>query len=132
MAELKLGMKAEKSELVTEQNTAATVGSGLLPVYATPAMIALIEQTAVELLDGKLDGGLTTVGTKLDIAHTSATPIGLRATCVCELVEIDRKRLVFDVKVSDACGLIGKGSHERFIVKAEPFVEKANAKRVQA
>lgn len=132
MAELKLGMKAEKSELVTENNTAATVGSGSLPVYATPAMIALIEQTAVKLLDGQLDEGLTTVGTKLDIAHTSATPIGLSATCVCELVEIDRKRLVFDVKVSDACGVIGKGTHERFIVKAEPFVEKANAKCTQA
>lgn len=132
MAELKLGMKAEKSELVTENNTAATVGSGSLPVYATPAMIALIEQTAVKLLDGQLDEGLTTVGTKLDIAHISATPIGLSATCVCELVEIDRKRLVFDVKVSDACGIIGKGTHERFIVKAEPFVEKANAKCTQA
>lgn len=132
MAELKLGMKAEKSELVTKQNTADMVGSGLLPVYATPSMIALIEQTAVQLLDGKLDEGLTTVGTKLDIAHTSATPIGLHATCICELVEIDRKRLVFDVKVSDECGPIGKGSHERFIVKSEPFVEKANAKLTQA
>lgn len=131
MAELKIGMKAEKSELVTENNTAATVGSGSLPVYATPAMIALIEQTAVKLLDGQLEERLTTVGTRLDIAHTSATPIGLSANCVCELVEIDRKRLVFDVKVSDASGMIGKGIHERFIVKAEPFVEKANAKCTQ-
>lgn len=132
MAQLKIGMKAEKTEQVTNENTARTVGSGSLPVYATPAMIALIEQTAVKLLDGQLEEGLTTVGTKLDIAHTSATPIGLSATCICELTEIDRKRLVFDIKVVDACGIIGKGKHERFIVKAEPFVEKANAKREQA
>lgn len=132
MAKLEIGMTATKTEQVTKENTAKTVGSGSLPVYATPAMIALIEQTAVQLLDGALEEGMTTVGTKLDIAHTSATPIGLCATCTCELVEIDRKRLVFHVNVTDACGQIGKGTHERFIVKADPFVEKANAKCEQA
>lgn len=125
---LNTGIKYTKSETVNENNTAAKVGSGLLPVYATPAMIALLEGACAEAVASELDAGMTTVGTKLNVEHVAATPIGMDVTCECELVEIDRRRLVFKVEISDAAGLIGRGTHERFIVDAEKFMAKTAAK----
>ena len=91
-------------------------------------MISLIEQSAVNLLAGKLDEGQTTVGTNLNIAQVSATPVGGTIKCHCSLTEIDRKRLVFHVEVTDNKGRVGIGTHERFIVASEPFMEKAAKK----
>ena len=125
---LETGIKFTKTETVTGDNTAAKLGSGLLPVYATPAMILLIESAAAESVAPHLDEGCTTVGTKLDVEHLAATPVGMDVRAECELVEIDRRRLVFRVEVYDACGLIGKGMHERFIVASEKFMAKAAAK----
>ena len=113
---------------VNESNSAKAIGSGSLMVFGTPAMIALIEQTAVALLEGNLPEGTTTVGTKLDINHVSATPMGMTAECECTLVEIDRKKLVFDVIVKDNAGIIGNGTHERFMVEADSFMKKAESK----
>ena len=123
------GMSAVLTCKVTKENSAAAIGSGSLPVYGTPAMIALIEQTAVALLEGNLPEGMTTVGTKLDINHVSATPLGMIATCECTLSKIDRKKLVFDVEVKDEAGVIGNGTHERFMVEAESFLKKAESKK---
>ena len=78
--------------------------------------------------DGKLEEGQTTVGTNLNIAHVSATPVGGTIKCHCSLTEIDRKRLVFHVEVTDNKGRVGIGTHERFIVASEPFMEKAAKK----
>ncbi len=125
---LEAGIKHTKSETVTEKNTAAALGSGLLPVYATPAMIALLEGTCAEAVAPSLEEGTTTVGTKLDVEHVSATPLGMEVRCECELIEVDRRRLVFNVEIFDKAGLIGKGRHERFIVAAEKFMEKTNSK----
>ena len=125
---LETGIKFTKSEIVTEKNTAGALGSGLLPVYATPAMILLLEGACAEAVAPQLEEGMTTVGTKLDVEHLSATPIGMEVVCNCELVEIDRRRLVFEVEISDKAGLIGKGRHERFIVAAEKFMAKTNEK----
>ena len=123
-----VGDEIELTEEVVPENTAEKWGSGSLPVYATPAMISLIEQSAVNLLAGKLDEGQTTVGTNLNIAHVSATPVGGTIKCHCSLTEIDRKRLVFHVEVTDNKGRVGIGTHERFIVASEPFMEKAATK----
>ncbi len=125
---LNTGIKYTKTETVNENNTAAKVGSGLLPVYATPAMIALLEGACAEAVTPELENGMTTVGTKLEVEHVAATPIGMDVKCECELVEIDRRRLVFKVEISDAAGLIGRGTHERFIVDAEKFMAKTAAK----
>lgn len=125
---LESGIKHIKTETVTESNTAGALGSGLLPVYATPAMILLLEAACAESVAPELEEGNTTVGTKLDIEHVSATPIGLEVRCECELVEVDRRRLVFKVEIFDKAGLIGKGIHERFIVASEKFMAKTNAK----
>ena len=126
---LDIGIEGAQSVTVDESNLASTVGSGDLPVFATPSMIALIEKTASQSVMPYLDIGTSTVGTHLDIAHTSATPIGMTVVCETELVEIDRRRLVFKVRVYDPKGDIGSGTHERFIVDCEKFLSKAELKR---
>ena len=125
---LETGIKGRQTETVTVEKTAAEVGSGTLPVYATPAMAALMEKTALLSVAAELEDGMTTVGTKLDIAHISASPVRSTITCESELVEIDRRRLVFNVTVYDDAGEIGKGTHERFIVDCGKFIEKTAEK----
>lgn len=124
-----VGLKGLQSVKVDENNTAQTVGSGELPVFATPAMIALMEATASASVKPFLDEDSSTVGTAVNIKHVSATPIGMNVHCESELIEIDRKRLVFKLSVFDECGLIGEGTHERFIINKEKFMSKTNDKR---
>lgn len=125
---LQPGIKAEKSLTVTDANTAKTMGSGTLDVFATPAMVAIIEQTAYTSIESELEPGWGSVGTSLNIQHLSATPVGMTVTATTELVEVDRRRLVFHAEVYDEKGLVGKGTHERFLVENEKFQAKADAK----
>ena len=125
---LQPGIKAEKSLTVTDANTAKTMGSGTLDVFATPAMVALIEQTAYTSIESELEPGWGSVGTSLNIQHLSATPVGMTVTATTELVEVDRRRLVFHAEVYDEKGLVGKGTHVRFLVENEKFQAKADAK----
>ena len=120
---LTTGTKGKAEVKVDDTNTAVTMGSGSLKVFATPAMIALIEKAACKALEGQLEDGQTTVGTKLDVAHVAATPVGMKV-----LTEIDNRRLVFEVVARDEKDVIGKGSHERFIVNAEKFTAKTYGK----
>ena len=126
---LETGLKNKTEITVTEKDTAEVAGSGGLKVYATPRLIALCEYTSYNLVQDYLDEGKTTVGTLVNIEHLSATPVGLKVCCESELVEIDRRKLVFDLKVSDEKGLIARGRHERFIVDAEKFMAKTLAKK---
>ncbi len=126
---LKTGVRGEKNVAVTAENTAAALGSGFLPVFATPAMIALMELCAAESVEDFLADGQSTVGTRIDVKHLSATPVGLTVRCETELVEIDRRRLVFACKAFDDTGLIGEGMQERFIVDNEKFMDKAGQKK---
>lgn len=121
---LKPRLKNKKTVSVQEKDTAVAHGSGLLPVFATPAMIALMENTAMESVQPHLAEGEGTVGTRIDVKHVAATPVGGEVTCESELVEIDRRRLVFAVRVCDARGTVGEGTHERFIVNNEKFLAK--------
>lgn len=123
------GMKCEARELVTEKNTAAAMGSGSLPVYATPAMTCLMEKAAAELLEKELPEGWTSVGISLQIKHKAATPVGLTVRAEAELAEIDGRRFVFMVRAFDEREEIGCGQHERFAVAAEKFLAKAAAKK---
>ena len=125
---MKTGIKGHTEQIVDESITADTVGSGLLHVFATPAMIALIEKTAWESIADELESGQGTVGTKVDVAHISATPIGMKVWCDTELVEVDNRRLVFSVTVYDEVGKIGEGTHERFIIYNDKFKAKAYEK----
>lgn len=113
---------------VTEELTAASVGSGTLRVFATPAMITLIEETAYLSIAPQLSEGQSSVGTLLNVAHSSATPVGMDVVCETEVVEVDRRRVVFKVKVTDAAGEIGSGTHERFVVDDARFMERAESK----
>ena len=105
------------------------MGSGTLDVFATPAMIALMENTAYESVAGELEEGNGTVGTALNVKHVAATPVGMKVTCETELIKVDGRALTFSVKAYDECGLIGEGEHERFIIMNEKFQAKANAKK---
>jgi predicted thioesterase len=122
------GIKGRREQTVTAEMSAARVGSGLVDVFATPMMVALIEQTCYESVLPHLDEGQGTVGTLVNVRHVSATPIGMRVWCESELVEVDRRRLVFKVKAYDDCGLIGEGTHERFIIDNAKFMEKLKGK----
>lgn len=104
------------------------MGSGTLEVFATPAMIALMEKTACESVQPYLEEGCGTVGTALNIKHVSATPVGMTVTCESVLTEVEGRRLTFIVLASDEHGLIGEGTHERFIVNNEKFQSKADSK----
>ena len=125
---LETGMKLTLSTTVTKDKTARQMGSGTLDVFATPAMIALMEETAYKTVQHALDEGCGSVGTYLNIKHLAATPLGMTVRCDAELIEIDNRRLVFAVKAYDEAGLIGEGTHERFIVQNEKFMAKTNAK----
>ncbi|MBR1767029.1 MAG: thioesterase family protein [Bacteroidales bacterium] len=125
---IQTGTKGHKEQVVTPAMSAARVGSGLVDVFATPMLVTLVEQTCYESVLPYLDEGQGTVGTLVNISHTSATPIGKRVWCDSELVEVDRRRLVFDVKAYDEAGLIGEGTHERFVVDTEKFMAKISAK----
>lgn len=125
---LNIEIKSTIQEVVTEEKTAAVIGSGSLLVYATPAMIALMEKTSAKLVEPFLAEGEGTVGISVNIKHISATPIGMTVTCNSELVEIDKKRLIFKVEAFDEKGIIGEGIHERFIINNDRFMEKVNSK----
>lgn len=125
---METGIKGCKKITVNAENTAKAMASGTLDVFATPAMIALIEATASESVAPFLDEGFSTVGTHLDIAHSAASPVGIEVVCETELVEVDRRRLVFKAVVRDAVGEIGSGTHERFVVDNAKFMAKAQSK----
>lgn len=125
---LEVGIKGRQEVEVIDENTALAMGSGTLKVFATPSMIALMEKTAWESVAPHLEDGSGTVGTQLNVSHLSATPLGMTVSCETELTEIDGRRLVFKVAAYDGNGLIGEGTHERFIVKNEKFQAKADSK----
>ena len=127
--ELQVGIKGKYSLTVEEKMLACEVGSGLIPVFSTPWMVALMEGAASQSVSNAVGEGNVTVGTSLNISHLAATPCGMDVYAESELVEIDGRRLVFKVSAYDACEKIGEGMHERFIVGAEKFVAKCNAKK---
>ena len=125
---LEVGIKGRKEIVVTKEKTAKSMCSGALDVFATPAMIALMENTAFESVADLLDPGCGTIGTALNVKHVSATPVGMKVTCETELIKVDGRALTFSVKAYDEAGLIGEGEHERFIIFEEKFQKKANDK----
>ena len=129
MNELPIGLKGQAETTVNEQNTAAAMGSGLLPVFATPAMLALMENAAATSVQSFLGEGEGTVGTRLEVSHLAATPIGLAVRAESELVAVDRRKLTFTVRAWGGEELIGEGTHQRFVIDNARFLEKALAKR---
>lgn len=126
---LEKGLKGRQEVFTEQKNSAKEMKSGTLDVFATPAMVALMEETAWKSVADHLDDGMGTVGTALNIKHMAATPLGMNVWCESELTEVDGRRLVFRVDVFDDGGKVGEGVHERFIVQNEKFQKKADAKK---
>ena len=123
-----VGMKGRAATVVNHANTAQAACSGALPVFGTPFMCALMEEAAWKSIAPHLETGQSTVGTKLNITHDSATPVGMKVWAESEITEIDGKRLVLKVTAFDEKGPIGQGIHERFIVTDERFLAKTGKK----
>ena len=126
---LTVGIKGEQSQLVTNENTAKTMGSGTLDVFATPALVALAEKTCWQSVAPELDPGCGTVGTKLELAHNAPTPVGMMVRCESELTAVDGRKLTFSAVMYDDAGEVGRATHERFIIFEEKFAAKAEAKK---
>lgn len=118
------GKTALAEMLVGQSDTASSYGSGLIDVFATPAMIAFMEKTAMLSIQSELPAGYITLGTEICVTHVKATAKGKRVTCETELIEINGKKLLFKVRAFDEAGLIGEGTHRRYIVNAEEFVNR--------
>ena len=129
---LTIGSKGRAEALVTEANTAAAVGSGLVPVFATPYMIALMENAAVNAVQAGLEPGQGTVGTCLNVTHDAATPVGMKVWAEAELTAVEGRKLTFAVAAFDEAGPIGRGVHQRFVIQNEKFLSRAQAKKEEA
>ena len=121
---IETGIKGHLEQTVTPELTADRVGSGLVRVFATPMMIAMMESTCRTSVAPFLAEGETTVGTLVNVTHSAATPVGMKVWCDSELVEVDHRRLVFKVTAHDERGVIGEGRHERFVVDTARFQAK--------
>lgn len=128
---IQTGLVGRAETTVMESNTALAMGSGLLPVFATPAMAALMEQAAVHACQDALEEGQGTVGTHLDIRHDAATPVGMAVRAEAELTAVEGRQLTFAVRAFDEVGLIGSGTHQRFLIDNERFLQKAQKRGVK-
>ncbi|MGE5628205.1 MAG: thioesterase family protein [Solirubrobacterales bacterium] len=121
---IKEGLQAVNEIIVTENDTASKLGSGDLDVFATPSMIALMENTSKKVVEEMLPKGYSTVGIEVSIKHIKATPLGMKVKCQAVLEKVDGKKLTFNVEAWDEKGKIGEGTHERFIINIESFMNK--------
>lgn len=126
--DIKIGLKNIAESSVTKNNTALAVGSGSLEVLATPAMLALIEKAAADLLEKILPQEYTSVGTLLNVEHIAPSPVGMKIFAEVEVVEVNGRKIIFKVSAKDEVEEIGRGTHERFIVGREKFQTKADSK----
>jgi fluoroacetyl-CoA thioesterase len=129
MNELVPGLTAKLEHTVTDDDTASKWGSGLVPVFSTPALVGLMESTAVAALTGYLAPGQTTVGGHIDVRHLAATPVGMQVHARAELTAVEGRRLVFKIQAWDEVELIGEAEHERFIVDETRFLGRMQAKK---
>jgi len=128
MNELAPGLKAELEHTVTDADTASKWGSGLVPVFSTPALVGLMERAAVTALTGHLSPGQTTVGARIDVRHLAATPVGMQVRARAELTIVEGRKLVFKVQAWDEVELIGQAEHERFVVDEARFLGRIQSK----
>ena len=122
---IQVGARFELKTKVTEQNTALAVGSGDVPVFATPMMMALMEGAAAQCLAQFLEEGKTSVGGNISSSHVSATPVGMEVRAIATITEVDGKKVKFAIEAYDEAGLIGKGDHLRIIVTRDRFLQGA-------
>lgn len=128
MTEITPGLVGRAEMVVGTNDTAPRVGSGRIPVLATPVMISLMEEAALAAVEHLLPEGRQSLGTRLEVSHLAATPIGMRVEATAELVEVDGRNLAFRVAVTDTVERVGEGLHARVVVTAEKFSARIGAK----
>lgn len=126
--QLSPGLTGEATTAVTTENTALTLGSGTVAVFATPALAALMEAAALDTLRNALEPGQTSVGVHLDVQHLAATPVGMIVRAEARLMTVEGRRLTFRVAAFDGVEQIGVGTHQRVIVDTERFMSRTAAK----
>ena len=129
---LKPGLTGSSEILVGTRDTAPHVGSGKIKVLATPVMVGLMEEAALNAVEGLLPAGHQTVGIRLDISHTAATPVGMRVSARAEVVKVDGRRITFRVVAQDEQGIIGEGVHERIVVNVARFDQRTEERARKA
>ncbi len=125
---IKTGITYTATQVVEKKDTAAEYGSGLVEVFATPAMITLMENAALKTVLPYLGNEHNTVGFEVNIRHLKPTPVGMKVECTATLIEVDGKKLVFSVVANDEEGKIGEGTHIRYIINSKKFMNKLNQK----
>ena len=125
---IEVGMKGRAETVVSQANTAQAACSGALPVFGTPFMCALMEEASWKSIAPHLEPGQSTVGTKLCVSHDSASPVGIKVWAESEITLVDGKRIELKVAAYDEKGLLGQGTHERFIITDERFLSKTSKK----
>jgi predicted thioesterase len=125
---LETGLSAEVNITISEAETAQHMGSGSIPVYATPALVTVLEKAAVHALEGHLPPGQTTVGGRIDVHHLAATPVGMQVLAKAELVEVQGRKLTFNIQAWDEIEQIGEASHVRYIVDEIEFMDRVKMK----
>ena len=128
---LKVGLTGKATVLVSDSNTAEVFGNAGAKVYATPMLVALMEQAAIDSIRSTLLPGEGSVGTKVEMSHTAATPVGMLVTARAELVEVTGKKMVFDVVASDEMETVGKCRHERYIISNMPAFLAKTAEKIK-
>ncbi|HAE59139.1 MAG TPA: thioesterase [Anaerolineae bacterium] len=122
------GLRAEFELTVTDADTAAQWGSGLIPIYSTPALVGAVEKTAVLALEGHLPTGQTSVGGRIEVRHLAPTPVGMKVRVAAELIEVEGRKLVFKIEAWDEVEKIGEASHDRFMIDEAKFMAKVQSK----
>jgi fluoroacetyl-CoA thioesterase len=125
---IKTGLKGSTEIMVGTRDTAPHVGSGKIKVLATPVLVMLLEEAALHAVEGLLPPGHQTVGTRLDVSHTAATPVGMRVLAHAEVTKVEGRKLTFRVWADDQVERIGEGTHERIIVNVERFDKRTQLK----
>jgi predicted thioesterase len=128
MQDIQLGLAGESATVVTDELLATRLGSGSVEVYATPAMVALMESAAVAALEPLLPEGQSSVGIALDVKHLAATPPGQQVRARAEVIDVDRRKVTFKVQAWDERELIGEGTHTRFVIDVARFLQRVQSK----
>lgn len=121
---IEIGLTHTSETVVAENNTAIALGSGDMPVFATPAMMALMENAAMLAVAGELPEGSTTVGGHIESSHIRPTKIGDAVRAVAEVIKVDGKKIFFKVTAYAGDDVIGEGEHLRFVVDKEKFLSR--------
>ena len=129
MSTFDVGSKGVATLRVAPEHSAEALGSGELPVFSTPILVALMEQAAVNAIRDRLDPDQTTVGTRIEVAHLAATPLGMEVRAEATLIEVDGRTLTFSIEAHDAREKIGEGRHRRAVISRDRFMARVEAKR---